>query len=103
MVNSLRVRRCAEKVGFQVPDNAQGFQFVFDASIFGSGKVFVDLGAEPISVEPPASVTGEGSQLTFNIGELIEMGTTLLTVNKVFKKPLQILLAIGLISLMSVF
>ncbi len=82
------------KVGFQVPDNAQGFQFVFDASIFGSGKVFVDLGAEPISVEPPASVTGEGSQLTFNIGELIEMGTTLLTVNEVtnpvgdqFNKP----------------
>ncbi|HHY87757.1 MAG TPA: DUF4352 domain-containing protein [Chloroflexi bacterium] len=31
-------------IGYQVPESAKGFQFVFDASLFGSGKVFVDLG-----------------------------------------------------------
>lgn len=32
------------QIGFQVPTDAKGFQFVYDASLFGSGKVFVDLG-----------------------------------------------------------
>lgn len=32
------------QVGFQVPNNAKGFQFVFDASLFEFGRVFVDLG-----------------------------------------------------------
>ena len=41
------------KVGFQVPEDLQNLQFVFDASVFGSGKVIVDLGASPVSVEAP--------------------------------------------------
>jgi len=32
------------KIGFQVPGEAKGFRFVFDASLFSSGKVFVELG-----------------------------------------------------------
>lgn len=82
------------KVGFQVAENATGFQFVFDASVFGSGKVFVDLGAEPVTVEPPANIAGETSQQTYNIGDVIAMGTTNITVNEVqypagddFNKP----------------
>lgn len=82
------------KVGFQVAENATGLQFVFDASVFGSGKVFVDLGAEPVTVEPPASIAGETSQQTYNIGDVIAMGTTNITVNEVlypagdqFNKP----------------
>ncbi len=71
------------KVGFQIPENAQGLQFVFDASIFGSGKVFVDLGAEPVKVEPPAELVGETAQQTYNIGDVIAMGTTNITVNQV--------------------
>jgi hypothetical protein len=31
-------------IGYQVPDDAKGFQFVFDASLFKTGKIFVDLG-----------------------------------------------------------
>lgn len=82
------------KVGFQIAENATGLQFVFDASLFGSGKVFVDLGAEPVTVEPPASIAGETSQQTYNVGDVIAMGTTNLTVNEVlypagddFNKP----------------
>lgn len=82
------------KVGFQVAENATGLQFVFDASVFGSGKVFVDLGAEPVTIEPPASIAGETSQQTYNIGDVIAMGTTNITVNEVlypagdqFNKP----------------
>jgi hypothetical protein len=82
------------KVGFQVAENATGLQFVFDASFFGSGKVFVDLGAEPVKVEPPAELAGETVQQTYNIGDVIAMGTTNVTVNEVlypagdeFNKP----------------
>jgi hypothetical protein len=75
--------RVRGKVGFQVPENAKGLQFVFDADVFGTGKVFVDLGAEPISVEPPTELTGETEQQTFNVGDIIEIGTLTLTVNDV--------------------
>ncbi len=82
------------KVGFQVAENATGLQFVFDAGVFGSGKVFVDLGAEPVTVEPPANIAGETSQQTYNVGDVIAMGTTNIIVNEVlypagdqFNKP----------------
>jgi hypothetical protein len=82
------------KVGFQIAENAQGLQFVFDDSVFGTGKIFVDLGAEPVKVEPPAELAGETAQQTYNIGDVIAMGTTNITVNEVlypagddFNKP----------------
>ncbi len=71
------------KVGFQIADNATGLQFVFDASIWGSGKVFVDLGAEPVTVEPPTNIAGETQQQTYNVGDVIAMGATNITVNEV--------------------
>lgn len=82
------------KVGYQIPENAQGLQFVFDADVWSSGKVFVDLGTEPVTVEPPASIEGETSQQTYNVGDVIQIGTVTLTVNGVsnpagdqFNKP----------------
>lgn len=71
------------KVGFQVAENATGLQFVFDASVFGTGKVFVDLGTEPVTVDPPANIAGETSQQTYNVGDVIAMGTTNITVNEI--------------------
>jgi hypothetical protein len=82
------------KVGFSVNENATGLEFVFDADVFGTGKVFVELGAEPVLVEPPADIAGETEQQTYKVGEVIEIGTMLLTVNEVtspkgdqFNKP----------------
>lgn len=71
------------KVGFQIAENATGLQFVFDASVFGSGKVFIDLGANPLTVEPPANIAGETLQQTYKIGDVIAMGTTNITINEV--------------------
>ena len=71
------------KVGFQVAENAQGLQFVFDDSVFGTGKIFFDLGAEPVKVEPPAELAGETAQQTYNVGDVIAMGTTNITINEV--------------------
>jgi pSer/pThr/pTyr-binding forkhead associated (FHA) protein len=71
------------KVGFQIPTNAQGLQLVFDASSFNTGKVFVDLGAEPYKIEPPIEIAGETAQQTFPIGDTIAIGTTNITVNEV--------------------
>lgn len=70
------------KVGFQVPEESQNLQFVFDASIFGSGKMNVDLGTSPVSVQPPADLTGPSSLETFNIGDVVAFENTSLTVNE---------------------
>lgn len=75
--------RVRGKVGFQLPAEATGLVFVFDASIFGSGKVFVELGPDPVSVEPPSELIGEEEQLTFSVGDIIEAGEITLVVNEV--------------------
>lgn len=86
--------RVRGKVGFQIPENAQGLQFVFDADVFGTGKLFVNLGSEPIAVDPPAEIAGETAQQTYNVRDVIAMGTVTLTVNEItypagdqFNKP----------------
>lgn len=75
--------RLRGSVGFQTPAEATGLQFVFDASLFGSGRVFVDLGDEPVAVEPPAALAGEVAAETFAVGDVIEIGDLRLTVNEV--------------------
>ena len=79
--------RIRGKVGFQVPEDATGLVFVFDADVWGTGKVFVELGPEPVSVEPPADLPGEQAQTMFAIGDVIEMGDLTLTVNEVTNPP----------------
>lgn len=79
--------RMRGKVGFQVPQDATGLVFVFDASIFGTGKVFVELGPEPISIEPPAQLAGEQEQAMFAIGDIVEIGDLTLTINEVTFPP----------------
>jgi hypothetical protein len=75
--------RIRGKVGYQVPQEAAGLVYVFDASLFGAGKVFVELGPEPIAVEVPAEVVGEEAQEMFAVGDVIEIGNLRLTVNDV--------------------
>ena len=86
--------RVRGKTGFQVPIDAQDLQFVFDAEVFGTGKIFTNLGAQPVSIEPPAEVIGETQQETFNVGDIVEIGDFTITVNGVsspagddFSKP----------------
>jgi hypothetical protein len=79
--------RIRGKVGFQIPENAQGLQFVFDASVFGTGKVFIDLGGEPVKVEPPAELAGETEQQTYNIGDVVQIGSVAITVNGTSNPP----------------
>lgn len=42
-------------IGFQVPSDAGGLTFVFDGGLFTSGKAFIALGDEPVTVERPAA------------------------------------------------
>jgi hypothetical protein len=72
--------RLRGKVGFQVPADLRGLQFVFDADIFGTGKVFVNLGPEPISIEPPTELQGETAQTTYEINEIIEINDLVMVV-----------------------
>lgn len=79
--------RLRGKVGFQVPEDAKGLVFVFDANIFGTGKVFVDLGPEPIVVEPPPDIVGEHGVKTFAVGDQIRIGDLVLIVHQVTYPP----------------
>lgn len=79
--------RVRGKIGFQIPEDATGLVFVFDADVWGTGKVFVELGPEPVSVEPPAALPGEQAQTMFAVGDIIEMGDLTLTVNEVTYPP----------------
>ncbi len=79
--------RIRGKVGFQVPEDATGLIFVFDADVWGTGKVFVELGPEPISVDPPADLPGEQVQTMFAVGDIIEIGDLTITVNEVTNPP----------------
>lgn len=51
--------RIRGSIGFQVPQDATGLQFVFDASFLGGQRVFVNLGDEPVSVPAPETIEGE--------------------------------------------
>jgi hypothetical protein len=82
------------KVGFEIPEDAKDLVFVFDADVFGSGKVFVALGDQPSAINPPAELEGERALPTRQLGEAISAGDVTLTVNTVetpegdqFSKP----------------
>lgn len=75
--------RIRGKVGFQVPEDASGLVFVYDADVFGTGKVFVELGDEPVFVEAPSELAGETQQQQYSIGEQVAIGDMALTVNEV--------------------
>lgn len=71
------------RVGFSVPESISGLQFVFDANIFGTGKVTVNLGDQPLAVDPPSEIAGEAPQQIFAVGDVVEIGDFSLVVNEV--------------------
>ena len=75
--------RIRGQVGFQVPEDAAGLVFVFDEGLFTSGKAFVELGPEPINLDPPDSLPGERPLPTFAIGDIIQIGDLTIVVNEV--------------------
>jgi len=86
--------RLRGKVGFQIPKEAKGLVFVFDAQVLGTGKVLVDLGPEPVALEPPAEILGERPLTMFSVGDIVEIGELTLALNEVtypsgadFNKP----------------
>jgi hypothetical protein len=71
------------KIGFAVPEGVKGLQFVFDTSLFSAGKVFVSLGDIAAMVEAPAELAGEAPQQLYKVGDAIQTGDLVLTVNEV--------------------
>ena len=71
------------KIGFQVPEDASGLVFVFEPNLLGTGKVFIDLGDSPISLDPPAELPGEIAPDAFKPGDIVEIGDFTLVVNGV--------------------
>ncbi len=75
--------RLRGSVGFAIPEAARGLQLVFDVNMFSSGKVFINLGDDPVMVVPPATIEGERPLTTFPIGEPVTAGEMVLTVHGV--------------------
>lgn len=75
--------RIRGQVGFQVPDDASGLVFVFDAELFDAGRLFVNLPAEPGLIEPPAAVEGEKPISGAAPGEPVPAGDFSVTFNGV--------------------
>lgn len=70
-------------VGFQVPIDATGLLFVFDADVFGFGKVNVALGDAPTKLEAPAEIQGELEIESLSVGDTVAIGSFNITVHDV--------------------
>jgi hypothetical protein len=75
-------------VGFQIPLDATGLTFVFDAAVIGTGKVVVALGDQPQSLDAPSGMMpGEQTQAVHAVGEAIDAGNLRLTVHALIDVP----------------
>lgn len=73
--------RVRGKIGFQVPADATGLTFVFDGGLFTSGKLFVELGPEPVLVDVPAALASTETPQRYAVGEPVTVGDLTITVN----------------------
>ncbi len=71
------------RIGFQVPEDVESLEYTFDADVFRSGKIFVDLGSEPVMVEAPSEIPGESEQETYNFDDTIEISNLVIKINEV--------------------
>ena len=69
-------------IGFYVPESANEFQLKF-AMRSDPGIAPVDLGSEPVTVEPPSEIPGATPQEYHKIGEVIELGSATFTIHDV--------------------
>lgn len=69
--------------GFSIPEDARGLTLTFDSNLFSSGTVSVALGDDPVRQEPPATIPGERPITVFNVGESVQVGDLVITVNEV--------------------
>jgi len=74
------------KIGFQIPSEANNLQFIYDVGKIGQ-KVFINLGSNPISFDPPPFFPGEFELITHHLGERIFIDPLSLTVNQVLFPP----------------
>jgi hypothetical protein len=68
-------------IGFQVPDDAGNLTFVFDAGVFQTGKIFIELGDTPQQVDAPAALTGEAAPGSVESSAPLQIGDLQLTIN----------------------
>lgn len=61
------------KVGFHVPEEMTNFTFVYEANLVGLGEVSINLGATPMSMNPPSDLNLAQRQKIYLIGDLIEI------------------------------
>lgn len=81
-------QRVRGQVGFQIPQDAAGLTFVFDAAVFGSGKAVVALGDVPQGLDAPSGMMpGEQPQAAFAIGDTVQAGNLQLVVHSFREVP----------------
>ncbi|WP_322816434.1 DUF4352 domain-containing protein [Chloroflexus sp.] len=73
--------------GFSIPEDARGLTLTFDVNLFSGGTVSVALGDDPVRQEPLATIPGERPITVFNVGESVQVGDLVITVNEVTSPP----------------
>lgn len=81
------VERLRGWTGFSVPEDARELTLTFDSNLFSSGTASVVLGDDPVMLEPPATIPGEQPIPVFNVGESVQVGDLVVTVNEVISPP----------------
>ncbi|NOZ06381.1 MAG: DUF4352 domain-containing protein [Chloroflexi bacterium] len=79
--------RVRGKIGFQVPQDAQGLVFVFHDALFGAESITVELGPQPVAVDVPAELAAEPGQTMLALGDSMEIAGLTLTVNDITPMP----------------
>jgi len=75
--------RIRGQVGFQLPQTARDLVLTIDIKPWKKGKVSVTLGVEPVSVPPPADLPPGQVQPLFAVGDRVEIGDLVLSLNQV--------------------
>lgn len=75
--------RLRGQIGFQVNGAATGLVFTLDPNLWAGGKLFIELGDTPTSVDIPADFPADQPQTAFAVGDTVALGDMSFVVNEV--------------------
>jgi Domain of unknown function (DUF4352) len=76
--------RLRGQAGFQVPQENSDLVFVFDGYPWRMGKVWVELGSEPVRVAIPSGLPGDQVWHVYEVADIINIGSLAILIDGVY-------------------